>query len=542
MKRRYAIKAGTMILLLSTVFASLFSLPNRSIRSEELQPADSAIYAGPAGNGIPAGSEDALPVQSGDILSIQANASAKDTQGYELIVESTELGLYAAKDNLSIAVMDKRTGYLWESSVDPARLTRKANRLWGAYIKSMFIFQFAKVTDMKGDIQTGCAAEDVTSVQRTSVPGGCRLAFDLDALKISFAIEFTIEGDHFKAAIPESSITDGEKNYLVSLDLLPFLGSATDADNGYYFYPNGPGELYHFKDVSLRQNSLKEYIIPYYSQQTVDIAGMQKEEETRSQIKAMLPVYGVKIGNSAFVAITEEGDEYTSLHVAPGGVAVTVNRIFNSFTYRKSYGVYGSSISIAGGTQVFPLAILLDAERYAGDRSVEYIFLSDGTADYNGMATATREHFIDNGALPKEPLGGDEVPVMLDILGGIRQKKLFFSFYKKLTSFSQTREIVSDLTGAGVGSLMINLKGWSRKGLLSAPYNYPASWKLGGKSGLRTLAESCSGSGVKLFMNVNYLDIFEGNGGYSLASDAARDPNNYMYTNADKTRYLMSPA
>lgn len=536
MKHGYVIKAGIMILLLSTVFASLFSLPNLSASSTDMQPADSSVPEETVDSNTDIDGGDTLPVEAAGILSVP------DIQGYELIIESTELGLYAAQDNLSIAVIDKRTGHLWESSVDPDRLTRKANKLWGAYIKSMFIFQYAKVTDLKGDIQTGCAAEDVTSVKRTAVSGGFRLEFELAVLKISLAVEFTIEKDHFKATIPEASITDGEKNYLVSLDLLPFLGSATDTDDGYYFYPNGPGELYYFKDISLRQNSLKEYIIPYYSQQTVDIGGMQTEEVTHSQIKAMLPVYGVKIGNSGFVAITEDGDEYTSLHIAPGGVAVSINRIFNSFTYRKSYGVYGSSISIAGGTQVFPLAILLDADRYAGDRCVEYIFLADDAADYSGMANTVRDNFIENGVLPQEPIQGDEAPVMLDILGGIRQKKLFFSFYKKLTTFSQTREIVSDLTEAGVGSLMINLKGWNSKGLLSAPNNYPASWKLGGKSGLRALAKSCSGLNVKLFLNVNYLDIFEGNGGYSLASDAARDPNNYMYTNADKTRYLMSPA
>ena len=40
---------------------------------------------------------------------------------------------------------------------------------------------------------------------------------------------------------------------------------------------------------------------------------------------------------------------------------------------------------------------------------------------------------------------------------------------------------------------------------------------------------------------MNYTDIYAGNGDYNLNTDAARDPNNYMYTNAQEDHFLMGP-
>lgn len=481
---------------------------------------------------------DPTPVDlSGEVVS-----DARLEGRYELCFASEALELYAATDNRSIAVKDRRTGYIWESSVDPDRLSRKPNKRWSAYISSLFLFDYALITDTKGDIQTGSAAEHVTSVTRTAVPGGFALSFKMDALKLGFTIEFCVNGDALTVTIPEDSIIDGEKNYLVAIDLMPFFGASADTDDGYYLYPNGPGELYRFKDVSLRQNSLKEYVIPYYSPHTVNMADIERNDAEHTLIEAMLPVYGVKIGDSAFAAVLEEGAAYSALNIAPGGVAISLNRIFNTFVYRKSYGVYGSSISIGGGSQVFPLAVLLDSERYPGDRKMRYIFLAGESADYSGMAGAVRERYIESGMLPEKALGGDKLPVVLDILGGITEQKLFFTFFKKLTTFDEARQIAEELSGSGVENLIINLRGWGKKGLLGAPANTPASMKLGGKRGLMSLADACNALGVKLFLEVNYVDVYDGNGGYSLASDVARDPNNYMYTNSDKNHYLMSPA
>ncbi len=478
------------------------------------------------------------PVSAAESVSA-AEASAPG--GYGLVSETDAAAFYVSDDFQSAAVLDRRTGHLWESSVDPERLTRKANRLWSLYIRSMFLFQYAAVTDMKGDIRTGSAAEFVTSARGTPIDGGIRIEYAMDTLKMRLAIELVLDGSILRVTIPESGIGDGEANNLVSVDLMPFFGAAADTDDGYYLYPNGAGELYRFKDVSLRQNSLKEYAIPYYSPQTVNIAEMAEDESSRAMIRAMLPSYGVKVGDSAFVTMLREGAAYGSLHIAPGGVAVSISRIFNSFTYRKSYGVYGSSISIAGGSQVFPLAVLLDAQRYTGDRVMEYCFLAGADADYSGMANTLRRRLQETGFLPSEPVAQEGVPVLLDVLGGIRQKKLFFSFYKKLTTFAQTRDMIGELTSEGVEDLIVNLRGWSRKGLLTPPYSMPASWKLGGGGGLRDLASYCKKQNVRLLLDVNNVDIFEGSGGYSLASDAARDPNNYMYTDPGKTRYLMSP-
>ncbi len=460
---------------------------------------------------------------------------------YDIIKQTDELELLISDDNMSVAVKDRRSGYIWESNLNEERLTRKANELWSGYIDSLFIFRYSRVDNLKGDIITGCSARDTTEVSRVLTENGARLDYKLGVLKIDISIEFSLDKDKLKVVVPEQRIIDGEANYLISLDLMPFFGASTDTDEGFYLYPNGPGEIYRFKDIALRRNALKEYVIPYYSEHTVNIDDIWSNYSSNSDIKAMVPAFGVSIAGSSFVGVIDQGDAYAALRIVPSGVSVTANRIFNNFVYRKSYGIFGSSIAIGGGSKVFPLAILIDKDKYPGDREMSYIFMADQGNEYSTMANTVREHFIERGLLPAERLGGDNAPVFLDILGGIRQKRLFFYFFKKLTTFDQTAMIVEDLTANGVNDLVINLKGWSRKGLLTAPYNYPASWILGGKSGISELAKVCEDSAAKLLMDVNYIDISGKNGGYSLASDAARDPNNYLYSGADDTKYLMAP-
>lgn len=458
---------------------------------------------------------------------------------YDSVMQTDELELMISTDNKSVAVKDRRTGYIWESNLNEERLTRKANELWSGYINSLFIFRYSRVDNLKGDIITGCSVKDVTGITRVPTEDGVRLDFKLGALKIEISIEFSIKDNKLNVLIPEERIVDGEINYLISLDLMPFFGASADTDEGFYLYPNGPGEIYRFKDIALRRNALKEYTIPYYSEHTVNVEQIWGNYNMNTDIKAMVPAYGVDIGSSSFVGIIDQGEAYAALHIVPGGVSVTVNRIFNTFVYRKSYGIFGSSIAIGGGSKVFPLAILIDKDKYPGDREMSYVFMDNEEFEYSAMANATKEHFVDKGRIPSGKLGGDTLPVFIDILGGIRQKRLFFYFFKKLTTFEQAGKIVKDLTSGGVDDLVISLKGWSRKGLLTAPYNYPASLRLGGKGGIKELAGICADSDVELLLDVNFIDIADRNGGYSLASDAARDPNNYLYSG--NGRYLMAP-
>lgn len=461
-------------------------------------------------------------------------------EGYVPSVQNDELALYISEDNQAVAVWEKATGYLWESTVREERLSRKANKKWESQLRSLFVFSYALTGDTKGDTRTGCSAADATAVVRTDLPDGVRLHFTMGKLKLELAIELRLDGENLVVSIPDSAIRDGEKTNLISVDLLPYFGAAADTDEGYFFYPNGLGELFYFKEEALRQNALKAYTIPYYFSATVNIGALEKNDREHTDIQAMLPVYGVKIGKSAFVTTVESGDAYAALNVAPGGVSVGINRIYNTFTYRKSYGVFGSSISIAGGSSVFPLAVLLDAERYAGDRIARYTFLGGDQADYSGMANAVREHLIATKRLPSSPVGG-KVPVILDVLGGIQEEKLFFRFFKPLTTFEQTEAMVRELVDDGVPSTVVVLRGWEKSGLLAAPQTNSVSGRLGGVGGLKKLADTCRNTGTGLFLQVNYTDIYTGNGGYSLNTDAARDPNHYMYTNSEESHFLMRP-
>lgn len=485
--------------------------------------------------------KEAAPLPQAVVATQEPAAIPEETpQGYTLAAATEQLALYVTEDGMRMALLDRVTGRLWTSAVEGESLSRKPNKLWSANITSLFTFTYQAVDNTKGNTKSGNATNDVTRATVTRLTDGVQIHYVMNKLRLELTVELRLDGSSLVARIPEDALVEGEKNYLVSVELLPFLGATVDTDEGYYLYPNGPGELYRFKAEELRQNALKTYAIPYFSAQTVNIGAIEQNDEEHTEIQAMIPAYGIKVGDAGLVATVEEGAIYTSLNIAPSGVAVACNRIFNSFTYRKSYGVYGSSVSIAGGSSVFPLAILLDKERYAGDRVVRYTFLGGEDADYSGMANTVRQRMLDTGLLPSTPVAG-EVPTVLDLLGGITEETLFFETYKKLTTFAQSEEILTDLTEAGVDSLILNLKGWADGGLTAAPQQAEAAGKLGGYRGLKSLAQLCGQKDVPLYLHVNYTDIYAGSGGYNLNTDAARDPNNYMYTNADEDHFLQGP-
>ena len=120
-------------------------------------------------------------------------------------------------------------------------------------------------------------------------------------------------------SVPENSIEETTtKNKLVSISVLPFFGATFDRDEGYYLYPNGSGEIFEFKEQKYRQNALKEYVIPYYGNSKVEMESLLKDDG----FHAMLPAYGVKVGNSAFANLITQGAYDAQLHVVPSGVSV----------------------------------------------------------------------------------------------------------------------------------------------------------------------------------------------------------------------------
>ncbi|MEG1887100.1 MAG: DUF5696 domain-containing protein, partial [Oscillospiraceae bacterium] len=456
-------------------------------------------------------------------------------------VESNELKLTLNSEDMTLSINDKRNGKNWNSYFNKEDLGREPNTLWEQNIKALMNFSYIDATKKSNDIMNKNNLSEMGTMAVEKIENGFCLVFNFTAVKIQISMNLQILGDELLVSIPENGIKEGEKFHLVSITPLPYFGSAKDTDEGYFFYPNGPGELFCFKEKEERLNSVKEYSLPVYSNLKVDLESKHNISEfDKEEIKVMLPVYGVKNGDNAFVTIVEQGDSNTKINIIPGGVSVSANRINSTFIYRHDYSVESSGLSASGGTNNFPLAQMYDKELIPGNRVASYKFLVAEDANYSGMARETRKNFIAREILNPET-SDKELPLVMDLFMGIVQNKMIFDEYITMTTFDQAADIAARLKENGISNVTMNLLGTGKKGYNTFSNNMPFSTSIGSNGDLKNLAALCRSQEYKLFVQASVMNIEKGVTKYSTLSDPAKDQNGFIYEDLGEKHFLFNP-
>jgi len=456
-------------------------------------------------------------------------AEADVLSGLQVAAENDQLALYINEENTRIAVENKEDGRVWKTWIDAGELSKKPNKKWTVTIGSMVMLDYAVVGNLTGDIISDNNAAMQCEIVRTDIENGISLRLSFPKIKIAFDLELTLEGNSLGLRIPDATIQEGETHVVMAITPFPFLGYTQDTNDGYYLYPNGSGQIYRFKAEELRKSSLSTYVMQYYSDSHLQLwkLGRDAWEMDLAELEAIIPAWGVVSDGSAMGALVEEGAVNASLSVVPSGSAIKANRIYNTFTYRKSFGTFGSEISVGGGTGHNLLGILNDRQRIEGDRAIRYFFLAGDAANYSGVACEVRDNLIGRGLLSGKTEG--EIPLVLDLLCGVQEKKMLFTNMIAMTPFDKAAQMVEALHQDGVDRMMVTLLGWGNKGVFGSPINLPASGKLGGDQGVRSLAQVCNQMNAQLFLKADLVDIWGENGGFSMNADTARDINQYLY-------------
>ena len=494
-----------------------------------------AVALGLSACGAPA----AMPQASKDAAGTFTPAAVTDT-AQTVSAENDHLRVTLDKDTAVLTVTDKANGGRFESAVPASKLDREPNELWANAVRALVSLTCVDGSKKSNDTLTKNNVGEKAALSARPVDSGFEVTLDFSALQIQTTIRFLLKDDRLQVVIPDGGIKEAGKYQVVDVTLLPYLGHAQDTDDGYFLYPNGSGELFRFKDKSLRQNAVKEYTLPLYSPFALDMESRYALSEfDRDEMQIMLPAFGVKLGDNGFAAILEKGDADAAVQVTPGGVGVAVSRIAAVFTYRHQYQVEGAGLNISGGTSQFPLAQLYDKKLIPGDRVLTYAFLSGPNADYSGMARAVRENLINRGALPAQRKDA-AMPLSLELFMGVTREQLIFDEFIVTTDFSQAGDILRSLKERGVDNLFATLIGWQKDGYGSGCAQ-PAAGKLGGASGLEELADYCRESGVRLLADANLTDILKGSTAYSASADTAKDQNGFVYQDAAEEHLLFGP-
>ncbi|WMT43141.1 DUF5696 domain-containing protein [Paenibacillus sp. D2_2] len=170
----------------------------------------------------------------------------------------------------------------------------------------------------------GYTAEEAK--QDSATADGDTAAKESAAPRFIVPLIYELDGQQLLAHIDTAEVQDTEAFPIRSIQLLPFFGAAGLNEEGYIFVPDGSGAL-----IGLNQNhaGARAYELPLYGED----ATPKGNELIQAQYKEIsrLPVFGLKRGDEAVLAIIEKGDAQATISAEPSGRLNSYNYVNASF-------------------------------------------------------------------------------------------------------------------------------------------------------------------------------------------------------------------
>jgi hypothetical protein len=353
-----------------------------------------------------------------------------------------------------------------------------------------------------------------------------------EELSVDIPVIYEINDDDFIARIPLSEIAMPDNWFLTNISFLENFGAAFEDSDGYMLVPDGSGALINFNKYALHRDTL--FIELYGKDRSMDI-----RQQTDFSEQAVLPVFGVKNSDRAFLAIIEDADTFATINASRSGYLTLFNTIFANFNL-TSKGL----IRIGDGNLQTQVSAYQE-KMYDGEIKIRYMFLSDDKADYQGMAEAYREYLLQKHEIRK--LSADaNIPFILETVGSIVKTKHFLGISyvgnAPLTRYEDNTKLLQMLTEKGVDNIDLRLSGWFNSGIdQDVAVKIELTKVLGGNKGFSELIEYCQNREIDIFPNVDFLSVNNKNGFSKYKSGARtidqRFSKDYRY--APNTNYAM---
>ena len=441
--------------------------------------------------------------------------------GFRKVAENDKFVLSADYTTAEISVYDKTTQRTWYSNPqnrDEDNVVAIKTTLSAQFRVQFMNLQKEGIIVEYNNFQHSLKMGQM-KVDDKSVPNGIKFTFGFPTANVYIPIQYFLTEDGFQAEIVTSEITGVGSNpfAVLSIDLMPYFGAATKADNGYLLVPDGSGALIDYNNGKHYNQPYSEMV--YGKNPTVETT----EQETVKETIAM-PVFGAKTNDSGFFGVIVAGEGCSKIsaatsmtdsiynHVYPTAVLMEYNRMYkkgDNNTNKSSYTIdYSKS--------------LMDGQNYA----VRYFFLEGEKANYVGMSELYRDYLIKNNKLKDSPLA-DKKYTVLDLVGAVSIKKYVMGVKRPvvtaLTTYNDVCEIVKELKAQGVENLVVNYVGALDSGLNNKTYNTVSPESvLGSKKEFKAMIDFLEKEGVLLFLESNPVDLYENGNGLTENGDSTK--------------------
>lgn len=317
-------------------------------------------------------------------------------------------------------------------------------------------------------------------------------------VRIAVSVQYTVKDGVFRVTVPVKKIFIQNESRIFNISILNMFGAGGTWDKGYMFVPDGSGGI-------IRMNNGKTTTAGYTSAIFSTDASRKDKMGSNPEIKSGMPVFGIKKGDDAFLAVIEGAAAVAKVRADINGKQNSYNFVYPEFCVRDN--ALSDMGDIAGDVSMR----VYQPENIKEDISISYKFLSGEESSYSGMARYYREYLKTHSELKSNEMSKD-FPMLIDFYGAVQKNKSIFGIpvqvYVPLTSFEQAQGMIGDFGAAGAGNIDARYISWYNKGGQNVdPSGIKAIPAIGGRKALGSLAEYAVKNNVQLFLDVNLLYI-----------------------------------
>lgn len=370
-------------------------------------------------------------------------------------------------------------------------------------------------------------------------------------LEILIAVEYYLENNGELVVNIDTSLmkTDADKpiNQLMVLPYFLTSDPTQDAEEGYMFIPDGSGALMYLDSMKTREY---RYTASYYGGDMLVNAATYNSVDS----KLVMPVLGMKSSDSTIFAVIEEGAEVASLNAYVSGTdgSEPFSKMSLAFDIQTQQTVATGSRNNNGEYTMYRAS----SDAYNGNITIRYFWLGED-ADYVDMAHCYSRYLAEEGILSART-PEETAPVFVEFIGTTDKTQYFagipYEGSQAMTSFKQAKEILQDMTEAGVKNIkviysgMVN-GGMNQRSLVSGVKFAPG---LGGGSAFKSLKSYADSIGAQIFPNVQLQTVYTKTkvskemAAWNIINERAQvyefDPVKHeALTEADYPLYIISP-
>lgn len=464
--------------------------------------------------------------------------------GWELAAENQAMELYFEPSIMQFMVKDKATGAQWRSN--PENAAEDAIAFGQNKMRVQSLMEISYVDDQSNYYTVNSFAGPVSDGTYTYEYRDNGIYINVQCAQQGFEIPcfFGIEEDRFVARVYSDQIQQHGNLQVASIAFLPYFGAGSLEDEGYMLVPDGSGALIYYNN---QKQSYQSYSQKVYGRNLA----LNLQNNTLVTQNATMPVFGIKRGNDALVAVITEGEYQAEIKAEVARKLTGNNAVYTNILYIQSE----NNTLLSGSDNEESVVMLSPQHNQFPYYEVSYFFL-EKDAGYSEMASRYRQYLVEEKGMQQQAPEGQR-SMNLAFLGGVEVDKTFlgvpYRAVKALTSFEELQNTMLGLQKETGNSFQVSMSYLEKDGSMSKiPTSLTYEGALGGKKGYNRMAQALAAADIPFYPVYDPITIRKAGNGYrdyqgvrNVSKSASRQYE-YLLTSGERDTsqnpfYLLSP-